>query len=333
MCFNNPFPKEKLIQLANLSQPIEYERYLIGRAPSNKTLNNINFEDVSFQINDFLRKAVIQFKYGGRLVKRLIKHEQIHNQSWGWRHQVTKCFTFNVPYLESTLATSMAIYFNASIYPNGQRPMDGAKPGGLQLFSHHPNQFGRSLKSKIRYWPQQNKDQGYKMMLYLKEVEILRMRNKPQAPCTNSPPYDDALVQHIINTLNCTPPYFKSSNDIPICKTKESLRKASLQFRNIFHGVDKLNPPCRQVLKIDSSYREQSARGIVAEGLSKDEVLLKVYYRPHAYREIGQIRAYNAMALFGNVGGFIGMLLGYAFVQIPMLVHTLFESWKDGTLL
>ena len=62
-------------------------------------------------------------------------------------------------------------------------------------------------------------------------------------------------------------------------------------------------------------------------------MLLKVYYRPHTYREIGQIRAYNAMALLGNVGGFIGLLLGYAFVQIPMLVHTLFDSWKDRALL
>ena len=117
------------------------------------------------------------------------------------------------------------------------------------------------------------------------------------------------------------------------CKTKETLRKASIQFTNIFYGVEKLNPPCRQVLKIDSSYREQTAGEGLDKGLSNDEVLLKVYYRSHTYREIGQIRAYNAMALFGNVGGFIGMLLGYAFVQIPMLVHTLFESWKDLTLL
>ena len=86
MCFNTPFRKEKLLQSVNLSQSIEYGRYLIGRAPTNETLNNINFEEVSFQINDFLIKAVIQLKYEGWLVKRLIKDQEIHVQSWGRRH-------------------------------------------------------------------------------------------------------------------------------------------------------------------------------------------------------------------------------------------------------
>ena len=145
MCFNAPFLKENLIQSANLSRTIEYSRYLIGKAPTNETLDNINFEDVSFQINDFLIKAVIQFKYGGRLSKRRIQHDEIHIQSWGRIYRITKCFTFDVPYLEKALAKSMSIYFNTSVYPNSQRPADGGNPGGLQLFAHYPQQFGRSL--------------------------------------------------------------------------------------------------------------------------------------------------------------------------------------------
>ena len=219
----------------------------------------------------------------------------------------------------------MAIYFNTSIYPNNQRPVDGGKPGGLQLYIHYPKQFGGSLKSMMRYWPQRNKSQGYKMMLYLKEVEILRRRNKPQAPCSNSPPYDDLVLQHIIDSLNCKPPYFNPSTEMPICKTMQSLRKASLQFHNIFYGTEVLTTPCKQVLNIDSSYVEQPSWG----QSSNDEVLLKVLYRPRTYREIRQIQAYSAMAIFGNVGGFIGMLLGYAFVQIPMLHRTSLESCKD----
>ena len=103
---------------------------------------------------------------------------------------------------------------------------------------------------------------------------------------------------------------------------------AALQFMNIFYGIEVLTPPCNQVLNINSSYLEQPYQG----QLSNNKVVLRVLYRPRTYREIRQIRAYNAMALFGNVGGFIGMLLGYAFVQIPMLIRTLFESLEHRIL-
>ena len=332
MCFNTPFIKDRLIQSAQLSEPIDYTRYLIGKIPANESLRSLNFEDVSFQTKYFLIMAYIKFIKKGRLLKRVIKDEQIHIQSWGWVKRVSKCFTFDVPYLGKALAKSMKIRFNTSIYPNGQRPMDGGEPGGFQLSIHYPKQFGISLKSVMKDWPRQNESQGYKMSLYLREVEILRRRNKPQATCTNSPPYDDVLVQHIIDSLNCTPPYFNISIEMPICKTSQSLRKATRQFKNIFYGIEALTNPCKQVLNIDSNYVEQPASGLLAKGLGNDEVLLSVYYRPRHYREIRQIRAYNAMTLFGNVEGFIGMLLGYAFVQIPMLLRTLFESLKDRIL-
>ena len=137
MCFNTPFIKDRLIQSAQLSEPIEYTRYLIGKIPANESLRNLNFEDVSFQTKDFLIKVEIRFMNKGREWKQLIKNEQIHIQSWGWDSRVAKCFTFDVPYRDNVLAKSMIIRHNTSIYPNGQRPMDGGESGGFQLFIHY----------------------------------------------------------------------------------------------------------------------------------------------------------------------------------------------------
>ena len=61
MCFNTPFMKNRLIHSEQLFQPIEYTKYLIGRAPANETLRSINFDDVSFQTKDFLIKVYIKF--------------------------------------------------------------------------------------------------------------------------------------------------------------------------------------------------------------------------------------------------------------------------------
>ena len=97
-----------------------------------------------------------------------------------------------------------------------------------------------------------------------------------------------------------------------------------MKFRNVFYGVEPFTPPCKQVLKIDSNYVEQPDTI-----LNKHEVELAVNYRSPTHKEIKQIRAYTVMTLFGNVGGFIGILLGYALIQIPMLLRTLFESWNE----
>ena len=54
-----------------------------------------------------------------------------------------------------------------------------------------------------------------------------------------------------------------------------------------------------------------------------------LYYRMDTFKEIKQMRSYTGMMLLGNVGGFFGILLGYAVVQVPdflnlirkMLIH------------
>ena len=45
-------------------------------------------------------------------------------------------------------------------------------------------------------------------------------------------------------------------------------------------------------------------------------------YRQPRYRETIQMQAYNLDNFIGNVGGYMGLFLGYAFVQLP----NLFES-------
>ncbi len=39
-------------------------------------------------------------------------------------------------------------------------------------------------------------------------------------------------------------------------------------------------------------------------------------------------RAIDVQALVGNVGGYIGLCLGYNFLQIPGLVLVMFRKWR-----
>ena len=64
---------------------------------------------------------------------------------------------------------------------------------------------------------------------------------------------------------------------------------------------------------------------------NKNQTRIHVSYLSNTFKEIQQMKAYTIMMLFGNVGGFVGLLLGYALIQIPNLVHSTLNSFiGDG---
>ena len=54
-----------------------------------------------------------------------------------------------------------------------------------------------------------------------------------------------------------------------------------------------------------------------------------VAYRQTAFREITQIKAYGINSLVGNMGGYMGLLLGYAVLNFPDLLRGIF-NWAKG---
>ena len=59
-----------------------------------------------------------------------------------------------------------------------------------------------------------------------------------------------------------------------------------------------------------------------------DQTRIVLYFESDSFKEIRQIRAYPMMSLFGNVGGFVGLILGYALVQCPTFVQFTFGYMK-----
>ena len=49
-----------------------------------------------------------------------------------------------------------------------------------------------------------------------------------------------------------------------------------------------------------------------------------ILYRQTTFREIKQVQAYDFDSLVGNVGGYMGLFLGYAILNLPHLLLVLF---------
>ena len=328
MCLNTPFKTNELLERSqNVVNASMYESYLLGRYKDVQKFANISYEDVSIQTDDFLVEAYASDKdFSVRDQIQLKEHMTV--QSWAWYWGVMKCFTFNVPFKDAKIG-SMGIEFKNSIFPNnGQRPTDGWESGGMHLFFHYPNQFSRSFPTNKRFWQiRRSNKNSHRLRFYLKDMEVLRKRQKTDDICLEKDmmQIDDWLTHHIMDQVKCRPPYWNdqtiSNSTFPVCDTNEKLQEAVRHFFNFFYGSKEKYTPCTEIMKLGIDYEEPEY-----DTLKEDTTRISWYYRTNTFKEIRQMRAYTGMMLLGNVGGFFGVLLGYAFVQVPSLLNIIIRS-------
>ena len=327
MCLNTPFLEDSFRSYAG-SDEIDvstYESYLLGKfSDVNQTMSKIEYENVSIQATDFILDAYVSYKEQTMPSKKQALDIKTH--SWGWMIGFMKCFTFEVPFKKDILVSTMNIRFNNKMFPNGKRPVDGWAPRGLQVFDHYPKQFGRSYASNKRFWKNRYSNTSYRMRFYLKGMEVINRRHKFYDECEDDQPYDDWMVQHVIDIVQCKPPYWTNvDGNFSVCETKEKLAEAAKLFWELFYGTKKAMAPCIEVQKVELGYEETDD-----EKLGKDETSVKLYFPASSYKEIRQMQAYTMMMLFGNVGGFVGLLLGYALIQFPGFIYASFGIFRRG---
>ena len=61
-------------------------------------------------------------------------------------------------------------------------------------------------------------------------------------------------------------------------------------------------------------------------GFSDDFFVLNINFQSQTFKEIKQVRAYNAQTLVGNAGGYIGLFLGYTIREIPSFIRYTYEK-------
>ena len=64
---------------------------------------------------------------------------------------------------------------------------------------------------------------------------------------------------------------------------------------------------------------------------SKNEsyFVFRVAYRQTQFKEIKQIRAYDPESLYGDIGGYMGLLLGYSILNLPSMIAVWYGFIKN----
>ena len=101
-------------------------------------------------------------------------------------------------------------------------------------------------------------------------------------------------------------------NKFEVCQSSDQLRDASFLIENKKAFMESYDPPCVEV----------NTMVIVNKDLpqEKDEFKIMMRYTEDVYQKIENIEAISLLAFFAQWGGFLGIFLGYSFLQIPGLI-------------
>ena len=250
LCFDHPFNEDKLKEFDNALTKSIYTIFLTGQdffGHWEEKALSVDYENVSLQLNEYLVGKAIVFPSGTATAPH--KNISINNFTIV-AYPICKCFTFHLPIGIKLMSVSIAL--RNTIFPSGLRPKSG-----FDIVLHYPQQIVRSWQFFVRNWPMRTNfsSRSYQMDINVKDVEVLKHRNKPKTPCSQSISYDNDTIKDILQSVGCVPPYLKNNIETPFdsCRTKEELQLIANSIFEAFGGAgnyEHVIPPCKEVQRL-----------------------------------------------------------------------------------
>ena len=157
----------------------------------------------------------------------------------------------------------------------------------------------------------------------ISQIKQLRKRSDSSNPCSKQvDDYDKYYQQQIFKKLGCVPPYWKKlmpdGKFFEECITSAKLREAHRIINDPKTVLEFSEIPCNEMilLSIDSINDEPTPK---PNGIS-----MAFFYTEKTYEEIQYSRLMGFESWLSNVGGFIGIFLGYSILQIPEILSFVF---------
>ena len=169
------------------------------------------------------------------------------------------------------------------------------------------------------------------MRFTLQSMEILRRRSKKENSCYKGN-YDRKIMETVIEESGCRPSMWFTNRSEPLCRTKQSFQELYAKNIDQLYRLDKKKrylEPCLDIQKLQIDFVEEdnppSVKG-VSEIDKEGWLILEYVITITKFKEIKQVRKYSEQSLVGNLGGYIGLCLGYAILNLPTMI---LEIWKN----
>ena len=150
-------------------------------------------------------------------------------------------------------------------------------------------------------------------------MEVLHGRNKHKANCEEDwKNHDQHVMEEIMSKTGCRPPHWKSEK-YPLCRSQADMKKVLPPLTK--HGYLNFTPPCRSITNFPYSFQEIDED----ENRVPEHFGISITSADTTFKNVEQIREYSFQSLVGNVGGYLGLILGYSAIHLPFAVFKLYK--------
>ena len=209
--------------------------------------------------------------------------------------------------------------------------------GAMNVYVHYPGQLMPDIDGRKKKWLQvplrndSNIVPSFDVDIF--QLNILRKRYDSVTPCNkdNENNLDTRWRENVINNVKCVPTYWKNLEHSST-KNNYSLEQClrADQYSNLFNeflvygeGRVQYDPSCTSATMTKIVRKDDS--------FNQDWLLsIQFNHQSEEYIEILNSRATTWEELFGQVGGWIGTILGYSLVQFPKLLYLFLDAVKIG---
>ena len=246
-----------------------------------------------------------------------------------------KDFPKNILVDEDVLEIPLGLYYSSKLVL-GELDLDfyvHQKGQLLKRIKHPDFHLDRGhIKAIYRKFMDSKSFVANEIKLTVRSIDV--MRKRPDSTITCDPRLyneDQKLIDAAISAVKCIPPFmerFSNSStlikrtEVPIFCNQTQYKRLFTLYRDFAKVQSWYTQPCNEMSSIvttTESITDQGGR-LTLFGKSKINLRFRLTFFTESYRETVNKLAFDMASLWSQIGGFVGIFLGYSLLQIPELV-------------
>ena len=280
----------------------------------------IKMSDIIVQAHFTAENEIHSIHYGSNTDNRTSKNQPLN---LGIQTPNKICFTRYSNYIFELIRLKDTVTLHKGLMKN---PMYNDTK--IDIYIHHPGQLIQVLESpsysSLFHEYKWEKDLNFQILQHT----IVRKRPDSSGTCNREiKDYDLYLQRIIIEKNKCVPLFWKEKfsgvTGLKDCTAQE-------QFKNVYDAIKDINKikeqhdiPCIEVHLV-TAWNSVEAKG----SSSENETYVRFRYKDKYYQEIIHLEEFGPESFISNMGGFLGIFLGYSMLQVPDLLGKNIDDWS-----
>ena len=152
--------------------------------------------------------------------------------------------------------------------------------------------------------------------------EIVQLPDNKRDKCSTGV-YDDCMYSSLVHRMqsatedNCTVPWVLDNSNI--CTKKNDINASfSIWIQHLLKKKDCAHPCSTMVVEL-------GAKNIIRHENNPGRTQIVIYFSPYVTK-VTEKYLYSLLGMLADVGGYIGLLLGYSFLHLAKLVYKMFST-------